>query len=205
MTFKSMLKEKEAKTYSYVLKLAIPDVSDKCLDSLTESLQKYNLVSAEKFLSTPPQAIPLDFPNVKNMPVHRSKITLKYPASPDFLQTYLAKTLGIPMTFIVVQNEADPRLSDAETYLERNMPEFKQKYVAAIGSDYPATDNITGLQDAATQSVKDAIANKDINLQTVTNSLVPDQVIDHSGLTGYNELPKENTATLFGRTVKSKA
>lgn len=205
MTFKSMLKEKEAKTYTYVLKLAIPSVDDKCIDCLTESLQKYNLVSADKFLSTPPQAVPLDFPNVKNMPVHRSKITLKYPASPDFLQTYLAKTLGIPMTFIVVQNEADPRLADAESYLERNMPEFKQKYVAALGSDYPVNNNVQGLQDVANQSVKDAIENKECLLQTVTNDLIPDQTIDHSGLAGYNTLPTENPATLFGRTVKSKA
>lgn len=205
MTFKSMLKEKDSKVYSYILKLAIPSVDDKCIDCLTESLQKYELVSADKFVSTPPQLAPLDFPNVKNMPVHRSKISLKYPASTDFLQTYLAQTLGIPLTFIVVQNEADPRLADAESYLERNMPEFKQKYVPAIGSDYPTDTNVQGLQDIADASVKNAIETDCRKIQTATNELIPDQVIDHSGLDGYNVKPTEQTGTLFGRTVKSKA
>lgn len=205
MTFKSLLKEKDAKVYSYVLKLAIPSVDDKCIDCLTESLQKYELVSSDKFVSTPPQTAPLDFPNVKNMPVHRSKISLKYPASPDFLQNYLAQTLGIPLTFIVVQNEADPRLADADAYLERNMPEFKQKYVPLLGSDYPANDNVQGLQMAADMSVKDATECDSRKIQTATNSLIPDQVIDHTGLEGYNVKPTEQTGTLFGRTVKSKA
>lgn len=204
MTFKSLLKEKESKVYSYILKLAIPAVDDTCIDCLTESLQKYELVSADKFMSTPPQTAPLDFPNVKNMPVHRSKISLKYPASPDFLQNYLAQSLGIPLTFIVVQNEGDPRLADADAYLERNMPEFKQKYVPVLGSDYINDESVQGLQAAADASVQSAKDNDSRKIQVATNSLIPDQVIDHSDLDGYNVKPTEQTGTLFGRTVKSK-
>lgn len=204
MTFKSLLKEKESKVYSYIVKLAVPSVDDECITSLTETLQKYELVSADKFLSTPPQANPIDFPNVKNMPVHRSKITLKYPASPEFLQNYISQSVGIPLTFVIVQAENDPRLADADAYLERNMPDFKKKYIPALGSEYPDEGQVQGLQAAADASVKTAIDNDSRNIRTTTNSLIPDQVIDHTGLENYNTKPTEQTATLFGRTVKSK-
>ena len=204
MTFKSLLKEKESKTYNYVLKLAVPEIKDEHVGSLIESLQKYELVSAEKFFTTPPQATPFDFPNVKNMPVHRAEIKLKYPASTDFLQNYISQTLGLPLTVVVVQNSGDPRLADVDNYLERSMPEFKAKYVPLIGSEDPAMQH-PGLQHNADVAVTNAKEGDTRKIQSVTNSLIPDQQVDHTGLpAGYNNKPTEDGTTLFGRTVPAR-
>ena len=79
--------------YKYTIKFALPEVNDAMLDLLETCLGKYNLVSATKFRSTPIQLAPLEFPNIKSTPVHSSDIELEYPASLDFLKTYIANSL----------------------------------------------------------------------------------------------------------------
>jgi hypothetical protein len=204
MSFKKYLKENK-KTYSYILKLAVPKVTEDCVDCLIESLQKYELVKADKFSSTPPQAIPFDFPNLKNMPVHMAKITINYPASTEFLQHYLAQQLGISNSCIVVQNEQDPRIADVKSYLERQMPDFAAKYVSKLGKDdYQGEESSTDDLVKQVQNVLDAVKDCNVECTIATNSLIPDQKIDHSGLTkGYTDKPTETTGlSLFGKTIR---
>lgn len=130
------------KDYKFTLKLAIHEVSDCMLDCLEASLARYELVSASAFKKTPIQESPLDFPNIKNSPVHICEIVTTYPASRDFLETYLATRLGICEQSVVVYSENDPRGIETDLFLERSSPEFKENYEAKLGEEgYP--DDLT--------------------------------------------------------------
>jgi hypothetical protein len=204
MTFKSFFKEK-AKIYEYVIKIAKPEIEDCDIDCLVACLKKYDLEWADKFQSTPPQLVPFDFPNVSNMPVHSSKIKLKYPASPEFLQHFLAQTLSLPLTYVVVQTSNDPRIADREQYLENMMPEFKERYVSKLSkSTYEgeegSAENLTTQKELLLKELNDCRVPNTV----VTNNLVIDQVIDQSNLPkDYNKIPvEEKSIGLFGRTVR---
>lgn len=204
MTFKSFFKEK-AKIYEYVIKVAKPEIEECDLDCLISCLKKYDLEGADKFQSTPPQMVPFDFPNVSNMPVHSSKIRLKYPASPEFLQHFLAQALSLPLTYVVVQTINDPRIADREQYLENMMPSFKEKYVSKLSkSTYDGEEGKAENLMSQKDSLLKELADNRVPNTVVTNSLVVDQVIDHSNLTSdYNKMPVEDKSIgLFGRTVR---
>lgn len=202
MSFKHYLKE-NTKTYSYVIKLALPEVSEECVDKLIAALQKYELVKADKFASTPPQATPFDFPQLKNMPVHRSMIEIKYPASTEFLQHLVSQTLGMTNACVVVQNEADPRIKDVSQYLERNMPEYAKNYVSRLGNDNYANEESSALNLAdQVKSVMDPANRTSPECTVVTNSLVPDQKVELPPAE-YNKMPTEQTGlSLFGKTIR---
>lgn len=202
MSFKHFLKENK-KTYSYVIKLAMPEVSSECVDKLISALQKYELVNADTFSSTPPQAIPFDFPQLKNMPVHRSSFEIKYPASTEFLQHLICQTLGANNSCVVVQNASDPKIADVSQYLERQMPDYASKYVAKLGKDDFEGEEIAG------KNLKDQISDimnpenrSSVECTIVTNVLIPAQKTELPP-TGYNDLPVEQTGlSLFGKTVR---
>lgn len=133
----------ETKTeYKYVLKFAVYDMTDKMIDSLEACLKKYNLVSASSFRKTPIQESPLDFPNVKNTPVFICDISMNYPASLDFLRTYVCNSLDISTALLAVYSENDPRQIETDLYIDRTSAEYKEKYKARLGSDYEETDKL---------------------------------------------------------------
>lgn len=132
--FKDFLAE-SAKEYTYKIKLAVDDVDDKMLDTIEGCLEKYQLISASKFNRTPVQESPLDFPNVKYSSVYISEIVMSYPASRDFLETFLASKVGISEQCIVVYSENDPREIETALFLERSAEDWKDNYVAALGSE----------------------------------------------------------------------
>lgn len=137
-TFSDYVADKRP-VYRYTIKFAIPEVNDSMLDLLETCLGKYNLVSATKFKTTPIQLAPMDFPNIKNTPVHISDIELEYPASLDFLKTYISNSLDISQSQIAVYSENDPRQTEMDIFLARTSKEFKEQYTTALGSDYEET------------------------------------------------------------------
>lgn len=201
----------ETKTdYNYVLKFAVYDMTDVMVDCLESCLKKYELKSASAFRKTPIQESPLDFPNVKNTPVYICNITMGYPASLDFLRTYVCNELGISAALLAVYSENDPRQIETDLYIDRTSPEFKEKYSARLGSDHCATEtvpygetyNIGFLQ--ALEKVR-----KEREVTIVTNSLSPAETVDHSTLASdydsFNDAKnmKKDDVGFFGRVKKS--
>ena len=127
----------EVKTeYNYVLKFAVDEMTNHMIDCLESCLSKYNLKSASAFRKTPIQESPLDFPNVKNTPVFICDLVLGYPASLDFLRTYVCNNLGISPANLAVYSEADPRQIETDLFVDRNSLEYKGAYKTRLGSDY---------------------------------------------------------------------
>jgi hypothetical protein len=195
--------------YKYVLKFAVHDMTDKMIDSLEACLKKYNLVSASSFRKTPIQESPLDFPNVKNTPVFICDISMNYPASLDFLRTYVCNSLDISPALLAVYSENDPRQIETDLYIDRTSAEYKAKYKARLGSDMEATDvpaygekyNIGFLQEL--EKVR-----KEREVTIVDNPLSPAETIDHSTLPkaydSFNDPKnlKKDDLGLFGRVKK---
>lgn len=124
--------------YTYTLKLAVNEVTDKMMDKLEIALGRYELVSASAFKKTPIQESPLDFPNVRNSPVFISEIKTMYPASRDFLETYISGILGISEQLVVVYSQNDPRKYTTDFYLEVSDPAYKENYKPVLGEEgYP--------------------------------------------------------------------
>ena len=174
----------ETKTeYNYVLKFAVHDMTDKMIDCLESSLTKYELKTASSFRKTPIQESPLDFPNVKNTPVYICNITMGYPASLDFLRTFVCNTMGISPELLAVYSENDPRQIETDLFLDRNSPEYKLKYKARLGSDYESTEkpaygteyNIGFLQEL--EKVR-----KERDITVIDNALSHKETTDHSTL-----------------------
>lgn len=200
----------EVKTeYNYVLKFAVDEMTDVMLDQLEACLKKYELKSASKFRKTPIQESPLDFPNVKNSAVHICDIVMEYPASLDFLRTYICNSVGISPANLAVYSQNDPRQIETDLYVDRNSPEYKKAYKTRLGSDYEETPDAEKEKYGMTYNtgfLKELErVRKERESVTVENPLSPKETIDHSTLPkdydGFNDpkqLPKHDVG-LFGR------
>lgn len=200
----------EVKTdYKYVLKFAVNEMTDVMIDQLEESLKKYDIRSASSFRKTPIQESPLDFPNVKNTAVFICDLTLGYPGSLDFLRTYICNNLGISPSQLAVYSENDPRQIETDLYLDRNSPEYKEKYKTRLGSDYEEVadaDKERYGEKYNTNFLKELEkVRKEREVVTVENPLSPGQEINHStlpkGYDGFNDPKnlKKDDVGLFGR------
>jgi len=203
----------EVKTdYKYVLKFAVNEMEDARVDMLEACLTKYQLKQASAFRKTPIQESPLDFPNVKNTSVYICDITLAYPASLDFLRTYICNNLGISPAQLAVYSSNDPRQIETDLYIDRNSPEYKAKYKTRLGSDYeqvPGAEEEKYGEKYNTGFLKELEqVRKERDTVTVTNSLIPDQSVDHStlpkGYDGFNDPKnlKTDAVGFFGRIKK---
>lgn len=197
--------------YKYVLKFALNEMTDSMIDTLETCLSKYELVSASSFRKTPIQESPLDFPNVKNTSVFICDIVMKYPASLDFLRTYVCSSMGVSPVLLAVYSPNDPRQIETDLYIDRNSEEYKKKYKARLGSEMedidsdletnPATYNTSFLKEL--EQVR-----KDQEVTIIDNPLSPAQTVDHSTLPkdydGFNDTKnlKTDTIGLFGRIKK---
>ena len=201
----------ETKTeYKYVLKFAVHEMSDHMMDCMEACLKKYNLTSASAFRKTPIQESPLDFPNVKNTAVYICDITLGYPASLDFLRTYICNSLDLSPALLAVYSECDPRQIETDLYVDRTSKEYKDKYKARLGTDMEATDvpaygaeyNMGFLQELAKVS-------KEREVTIAENPLSQKETTDHSTLPkdydSFNDPKnlKKDDVGLFGRVKKA--
>jgi len=202
----------EVKTdYKYVLKFAVTEMTDGMIDMLEAALSKYDLKEASAFKKTLIQENPLDFPNVKNMPVFICDLTLGYPASLDFLRVFICNTLGLSPEVVAVYSSNDPRQIETDLYIDRNSPEFKSKYKTRLGSFHEPVDgegegygdkyNVTFLKEL--EKVR-----KEREVVTVENPLSPAASEDHSMMPkGYGEFNAEKNFNrddkgLFGRVKR---
>jgi hypothetical protein len=207
-TFTSYIAETKT-DYKYVLKFAVSEMTNDMIDLLEAGLSRYELKKASSFRKTPIQESPLDFPNVKNMPVYICDITMGYPASLDFLRTYICSTIGISEACLAVYSENDPRQIETDLYIDRSSPEYKEKYKTRLGSDYEEVEgakdehygekyNTKFLQEL--EKVK-----KERKVTLVDNALSPPPKVDHTTLPkGYDDFnaPKnlnKDDVGLFGR------
>lgn len=211
-SFMEILNESQ-KEYKYTVKLAVEDVTEEMLDCLENCLSKYDVKSASAFKKTPIQESPLDFPQLKNMPVFISDIVLNYPASRDMLQNYIANSIGCGLANVVVYSENDPRKVTSELHVERSSPDFKDLYEPVLGSEYSeeecgCADNLEDQKMNLLKSLADTAAGRKGTVVT-GNTLVPDQVATDNVLPNdYHDydkqVPTENPG-LFGRLKVKKA
>lgn len=198
------------KEYKYVLKFAVNEMPDSQIDILESCLTKYELKEASAFRKTPIQESPLDFPNIKNTPVFICNITLGYPGSLDFLRTYVCNNLGISPSQLAVYSENDPRQIETDLFLERNSPEFKEKYKTALGSDYEESGDKDMYGEKYNLSFLKELdkVKKERNTVVVENPLSPKETTDHSTLPkdydGFNDAKnlKTDDVGFFGRIKK---
>lgn len=204
MDFKSYY-EQNKKTYDYTIKVASDKFSKDSVEPVLVALKTLDLKSSTKPKSTPIQENPLDFPNIKNMPVHIFNVTVGYPTNIDTLERVVAEALGLVRQQVVAYAETDPRKQYTVDFLYRKSPEFKEDYVPALGSDHPETgdkylhsDQHT--KDVVKQSLKDA--KKPI---VVTNTLHPKQTIDKSTHADKGVGPQGTNSPIPGKKSDVKA
>ena len=197
-----------ATEYNYVLKFAVHDMTDKMVDCLETCLKKYDLKTASAFSKTPIQESPLDFPNVKNTEVYICKITMGYPASLDFLRTFICNNLNISPALLAVYSECDPRQIETDLYVDRTSPEYKKSYKARLGADYEDTDhpvygteyNIGFLQELEKVRKEREVT---IALNPLSQAEVSDPVSkDYDSFNDPKNLKKDDVG-LFGRVKKA--
>lgn len=173
------------KKYEFRIKIAGWDLSEDVKQGISNHLKKYELEGNVEFKKTPLQENPMDFPNIKNVEVYITDIVTNYPITPDILKTDIANTTGICAANIAVYTKKDPRLADQDLYVQRTSPEFKDNYVAKLGSEYEAPEKVKYGQEQIDDLM--AVVKKDISDRkdnTVTNKLIPKQVTDGATVSG---------------------
>lgn len=202
-TFLEIL-ENNKKEYSFTIKLACSDVTDKMLDCMEDCLAQYDMISASKFKKSPLQKNPLDFPRVQNSEVHTSDIVTQYPFTSDMLEVQLSKSLEIPRTHIVVYSENDPR----RAYDKENCPcpESEGGYEARVGTPIDASEeeDASGLggQAQVDSAIEDALEKrKDRRVEKVYNELSHEEEFDDAKFE-FADREGENVKSVFFGRVK---
>jgi hypothetical protein len=138
-TFKTYLSESK-RQYDFKVKVA-GEFTTEQESSLKSLLDRYALSGFKKSATTPIQALPLDFPQVKNCEVSIYEVTLDYPTTPQELTEYLSTSLGVNKQNLVVRNPNEPSeeyqtpkepregaLLDDPDYKEAGSPQFEDYY-----------------------------------------------------------------------------
>jgi hypothetical protein len=140
--FKEYLSE-STKRYDFKVKIA-GEMTTEQEDAMKRALGRFttaDTLSSIKKTKTPIQAVPLDFPQVKNCEVNIYEVTLDYPTTPQELTEYLTTELGVSRQNLVVrrpgepseeyQTQIEPRegaLLDDPDYKEAGSPKFEDYY-----------------------------------------------------------------------------
>jgi hypothetical protein len=144
-TFKEYLSE-SVKTYPFKIKIA-GDVTTEDEGTIKYMLEKFSIAEFKKVGKTPIQALPLDFPKVRNAEVTVYEVATYYPTTPQELSEKLMMCLKRPLEEIVVRTPGDPLeeyqaprekmespLLDDPNYKEAGSPQFNTFW----GPDYNA-------------------------------------------------------------------
>lgn len=108
-SFKEYLTESK-KTYDFRIKIA-GDVSADQESTMKRLLGRFtneNELKSFKKSKTPIQALPLDFPQVKNCEVHIYEVVLDFPTTQFELTEYLSTGLGVGKQHLVVRRPGEP-------------------------------------------------------------------------------------------------
>jgi hypothetical protein len=119
------------KQYDFRIKIA-GEMSTEKEDTMKRLLGRFtneNTLTGFKKSKTPIQAVPLDFPQVKNCEVNIYEVTLDFPTTQFELTEYLATELGIGKQNLVVRRPGEP----SEEY---QMPAEKREGALLLDPDY---------------------------------------------------------------------
>ncbi|NBP00833.1 MAG: hypothetical protein EBU90_12000 [Proteobacteria bacterium] len=108
-SFKEYLTESK-KTYDFKIKIAKEMTTDEesNMKRLLGRFTNENELKSFKKSKTPIQALPLDFPQVKNCEVNIYEISLDFPTTQFELTEYLSSELGVGKQRIVVRRPGEP-------------------------------------------------------------------------------------------------
>jgi len=108
-SFKEYLTESK-KTYDFKIKIAGDVTTDQesTMKRLLGRFTNENELRSFKKSKTPIQALPLDFPQVKNCEVHIYEVTLDFPTTQFELTEYLSTGLGVGKQHLVVRRPGEP-------------------------------------------------------------------------------------------------
>lgn len=95
------------KKYTFKIRVA-GDLPEGFKDRLETNLKKYDLVEFQSGSETPIQESPLHFPQLQNMKVTTFVVSVRYPVTPNVLESYLSENCSIHASHIRVHNDADP-------------------------------------------------------------------------------------------------
>jgi hypothetical protein len=129
-SFKEHLSESK-KQYDFRIKIA-GDMSAEKEDTMKRLLGRFtneNNLTGFKKSKTPIQALPLDFPQVKNCEVNIYEVILDFPTTQYELTEYLAAELGIGKQHLVVRSPFEP----TEEY---QVPVEKREGALLLDPDY---------------------------------------------------------------------
>ena len=106
--FKEYLQEStQQKKYDFRVKVA-GDFTSEQETKLQAMLERFKVDSFKKVGTTPIQALPLDFPQVKNCDVKIYEVTLDYPTTQQELTEYLSSGLEVSKQRLVVRRPGEP-------------------------------------------------------------------------------------------------
>ena len=140
-SFKEHLSEGfQAKKYDFRVKVA-GTFSTEQETKLKSMLERFQVNAFKKVGVTPIQALPLDFPQVKNCEVNIYEVTLDYPTTQQELTEYLTSGLEVSKQNLVVRRPGEPSeeyqheepkregalLNDPD-YKEAGSPQFEDYY-----------------------------------------------------------------------------
>jgi hypothetical protein len=140
--FKEYLAESK-KQYNFKVKIA-GEVTNEQETTMKRALGRYTVadtVQSLKKSQTPIQALPLDFPQLRNCEVNIYEVTLDYPTTQQELTEYLSTELGISKQKLIVRRPGEPseeyqepveKRTDAllndPNYKEAGSPKFEDYY-----------------------------------------------------------------------------
>ncbi len=113
--FKEYLAESK-KVYNFKVKVA-GELPESFQENLKTSLDRCKCIKLEKLTTTPIQALPLDFPTMKNCEVHVFEVICEYPiTSPEIAND--VKLLGVDEDSFRVRGSGEPSEADQVTQNE---------------------------------------------------------------------------------------
>lgn len=140
-SFKEHLTESK-KQYDFRIKIA-GDVTTEQEDTMKTLLGRFTIGDTASFKKskTPIQAVPLDFPQVKNCEVNIYEVTLDYPTTQYELTEYLSSELGIGKQHLVVRKPGEPseeyqNIEPKRTGALLNDPNYKEAENATFENYY---------------------------------------------------------------------
>ena len=142
-TFTEYLTESK-KTYPFKVKVAGEFTAEQ-EQTLKGLLDKYSVLEFKRTATTPVQALPLDFPKLRNTQVNVFEVILDYPVASWELQNYLGNGLRILEQDIVVRRPGEPSEQYQEPQEKRegallNDPDYKEagspKFEDYYGTEY---------------------------------------------------------------------
>jgi hypothetical protein len=153
-TFKEYLAESK-KLYDFKIKIAGEFAAE---DKLKEMLARYVVSSFKKTGTTPIQALPLDFPKIRNSQVTVYEVALEYPTTPYELHEYISAGLEKGPDYVVVRKPGEPTEAyqlDAEMHEGTLLQDPNYTEVAKIDTkDYYGTEYNTSLVKTLNDDLK---------------------------------------------------